>query len=75
MHSVQRCWASSRRLSPSGMGVRPSTRVRITVCVTSGSVRLSTAAAAEAMADVTPGTTAIGMPAASSGCAISISVP
>jgi hypothetical protein len=43
--------------------------------VTSGSVKLSTAAAAEAMAEDTPGTTATGTPAASSGCTSSISAP
>ena len=75
MHSVQWWRASSASDSPSGMGVRPSTRVKITLCVTSGKVRLSTAAAAEAIADDTPGTTRNGTPAASSGCTTSIKVP
>ena len=75
MHSVQWWRASSASDSPSGMGVRPSTRVKITLCVTSGSVKLSTAAAAEAMADDTPGTTRTGTPAASSGCTTSMRAP
>ena len=75
MHSVQWCAANACSDSPSGMGVRPSMRVKITVWVTSGSVKLSTAAAAEAIADDTPGTTAIGIPAASKGCTNSMSAP
>jgi hypothetical protein len=75
MHSVLRCAARAARSSPAGMGVRPSTRVKMVVCVTSGRVKLSTAAAAEAMAEDTPGTTRSGTPAASSGCTSSISAP
>ena len=75
MHSVVRCAASAARSSPGGIGVRPSTRVKMTLCVTSGSVKLSTAAAAEAIAEDTPGTTRTGTPAASSGCTSSISAP
>ena len=75
MHSVQRWAARAARSSPSGMGVRPSTRVKMVVCVTSGKVKLSIAAAAEAMAEDTPGTTFTGTPAASSGCTSSMSVP
>jgi hypothetical protein len=37
--------------------VRPATRVRITVCVTSGRVSVSPAAAIAAIAEETPGTT------------------
>ena len=75
MHSVLRCRASETRSSPSGIGVRPATRVRMTVCVTSGSVRLSTPAAAAAKAELTPGTTFTGTPASSSGCTISMRAP
>ena len=75
MHSVVRCAASASRSSPAGIGVRPATRVRMTVCVTSGRVRVSPAAAAEAIADDTPGTTFQSMPAASSGRVISTSAP
>jgi hypothetical protein len=55
MHSVVLCAASASRSSPGGIGVRPATRVRITVCVTSGSVSVSPAAAIEAIAEETPG--------------------
>ena len=55
--------------------MRPATRVRITVWVTSGSVSVSPAAATEAIADETPGTTAQSTPAAESGRVISISAP
>ena len=75
MHRVQRWRASSARDSPGGMGVRPATRVRMTVWVTSGRVRLSTAAAAEARAEEMPGTTPTSIPAASKGRTISIRAP
>ena len=55
--------------------MRPSTRVKITVWVTSGRVKLSTAAAADAIADDTPGITCTAIPAASKGCTISIKAP
>ena len=75
MHSVAVVRRQRGQDFARGIGVRPATRVRMTVCVTSGRVRLSTAAAAEAIADDTPGTTAHSMPAASSGRVISISAP
>ena len=75
MQSVQRCAASAARSSPGGIGVRPATRVRITVCVTSGRVSVSPAAAIEAIAEETPGTTPHSIPAAVSGRVISINAP
>ena len=54
--SVAPCAASSSSFSCAGIGVRPSARVRMTVCESSGSVSSRPRAAAAAVKDDTPGT-------------------
>ena len=53
---VVRWAANDRTASPSGMGVRPPSRVSTTDCATCGTVSSSPAAAAAAPSDDTPGT-------------------
>ena len=63
---VARC--SARRAIDSSSGTadaRPDTRVRITLCDTSGLVSSALMAAAAAVNDDTPGTTSYAMPSAS----------
>ena len=52
---VEWCLAKSRNFSNSGTGVRPSARVKISVCVKSGTVNSAPTAAAEANTELTPG--------------------
>ncbi len=57
--------ARSSRRSPSGTLVRPSARVRITVCDSSGKVSSLPSAAAAAVKEETPGTISYSIPSAS----------
>ena len=63
---VQPCAARSRNFSPSGIATRPSIRVNIAVCETSGTVNSVFSAAAAANAALTPGTISYATPARSS---------
>lgn len=64
---VARCSANLATASESGTAdARPDTRVRITVCDTSGLVSSALITAAAAVNDDTPGTISYSMPSASS---------
>lgn len=69
------CLARSGSLSRSGIGVRPSILVKMTVWLLPGRVYSALSAAAVAKADDTPGTTSYPIPSSSSLSICSLCAP